>query len=99
MITIKQADDVSTYLSHSFSVCQLYEILFDGQIVMGSATALTLGRLRGSGFRAVVIVAKQIMLGNPEVVIACGSENMNCAGQMINTAGLESKWGKAWQFI
>ncbi|MFO0617678.1 MAG: acetyl-CoA C-acyltransferase [Polyangiaceae bacterium] len=41
--------------------------------------ALTLNRLCGSGFQAVVSAAEQILLGDAHVVLAAGSENMSQA--------------------
>ncbi len=41
--------------------------------------ALTLNRLCGSGFQAVVTAAEQILLGDAHAVLAAGSENMSQA--------------------
>lgn len=41
--------------------------------------ALTLNRLCGSGFQAVVSAAEQILLGDAKAVLATGSENMSQA--------------------
>ena len=45
--------------------------------------ALTLNRLCGSGFQAVVSAAEQILLGDARVVLAAGSENMTQAPHVM----------------
>jgi acetyl-CoA acyltransferase 2 len=50
-----------------------------------AAPALTLNRLCGSGFQAVVTAAEQILLGDAKAVLAAGSENM--------TQAPHSMWG------
>ncbi|NUP05653.1 MAG: acetyl-CoA C-acetyltransferase [Polyangiaceae bacterium] len=45
--------------------------------------ALTVNRLCGSGFQAVVTAAEQILLGDAEVVLAAGSENMSQAPHLV----------------
>jgi len=45
--------------------------------------ALTVNRLCGSGFQAVVTAAEQILLGEAKAVIAAGSENMSQAPHMF----------------
>jgi acetyl-CoA acetyltransferase family protein len=45
--------------------------------------ALTLNRLCGSGFQAVVTAAEQILLGEAHCVLAAGSENMTQAPHQI----------------
>lgn len=45
--------------------------------------ALTVNRLCGSGFQAVVTAAEQILLGEARVVLAAGSENMSQAPHSI----------------
>jgi acetyl-CoA acetyltransferase family protein len=47
--------------------------------------ALTLNRLCGSGFQAIVTAAEQILLGDAKAVLAAGSENM--------TQAPHSMWG------
>jgi acetyl-CoA C-acetyltransferase len=47
-----------------------------GAGVPATSPALTLNRLCGSGLQAVVTGAEQIMLGNAEVVLAGGAENI-----------------------
>lgn len=53
------------------------------------APALTLNRLCGSGFQAVVSAAEQILLGEAQVVLAGGTENMSQAPHVIRGA----RWG------
>ncbi len=50
---------------------------------------LTLNRLCGSGFQAVVAAAQQILLGEAQVVLAGGTENMSQAPHVIRGA----RWG------
>ncbi len=45
--------------------------------------AITVNRLCGSGFQAVVTAAEQILLGEAQVVLAAGSENMSQAPHSI----------------
>ncbi len=45
--------------------------------------ALTVNRLCGSGFQAVVTAAEQILLGDASTVLASGSENMSQAPHVI----------------
>lgn len=51
--------------------------------------ALTVNRLCGSGFQAVVTAAQQILLGEAEVVLAGGTENMSQAPHSVFGA----RWG------
>jgi len=51
--------------------------------------ALTLNRLCGSGFQAVVSAAEQILLGESEVVLAGGTESMSQAPHVVRGA----RWG------
>jgi acetyl-CoA acyltransferase 2 len=51
--------------------------------------ALTLNRLCGSGFQAIVSGAEQIMLGESEVVLAGGAESMSQAPHVLRGA----RWG------
>ncbi|MEM9075217.1 MAG: beta-ketoacyl synthase N-terminal-like domain-containing protein, partial [Myxococcota bacterium] len=45
--------------------------------------ALTVNRLCGSGFQAVVSAAEQILLGDAKAVLAVGSENMSQAPHSV----------------
>ncbi|MCX7809090.1 MAG: acetyl-CoA C-acyltransferase, partial [Deltaproteobacteria bacterium] len=45
--------------------------------------ALTVNRLCGSGFQAVISAAEQILLGEARVVVAAGAENMSQAPHAI----------------
>ncbi len=51
--------------------------------------ALTLNRLCGSGFQAIVSGAEQIMLGEADVVLCGGAESMSQAPHMVRGA----RWG------
>jgi acetyl-CoA acyltransferase 2 len=51
--------------------------------------ALTLNRLCGSGFQAIVSGAQEIMLGEADVVLAGGTESMSLAPHVIRGA----RWG------
>lgn len=53
------------------------------------ATALTVNRLCGSGFQAVINAAQEIILGDADIVLAGGSENMSQAPFAIRN----SRWG------
>lgn len=53
------------------------------------APALTLNRLCGSGFQAIVSGAEQILLGDSEVVLTGGTESMSQAPHIIRGA----RWG------
>jgi acetyl-CoA acyltransferase 2 len=61
--------------------------------------ALTVNRLCGSGFQAVVSAAEQILLGEAKAVLAAGSENMSQAPH--STWGLRegAKFGKPPQMV
>ncbi len=52
--------------------------------------AFTLNRLCGSGLQAVVSAAQQIMLGDTEIAVAGGVENMSRAGYLMPGA----RWGQ-----
>lgn len=43
------------------------------------STALTLNRLCGSGFQAILTAAEQILLGQAKIILAGGTENMSLA--------------------
>ena len=64
-----------------------------GAGVPETSSALTLNRLCGSGLQAVVTGAEQIMLGNAEVVLTGGAENMSRVGHMVNAARFGVKMG------
>jgi acetyl-CoA acyltransferase 2 len=53
------------------------------------APALTLNRLCGSGFQAIVSGAEQIMLGEADVVLCGGAESMSQAPHVVRGA----RWG------
>lgn len=56
--------------------------------------ALTLNRLCGSGFQAVITGAQQIMLGEAECVLAGGTENMSQAPHVLRGARGGFAFGK-----
>lgn len=58
-----------------------------------TAPALTLNRLCGSGLQAVVTAAEQIMLGNGDIILAGGAENMSRVGHMMAAARFGAKMG------
>lgn len=58
-----------------------------------SSPSLTLNRLCGSGLQAVVTAAEAIMLGNAQIVLAGGAENMSRVGHVINAARFGAKMG------
>lgn len=64
-----------------------------GAGVPEAAPALTLNRLCGSGLQAVVSGAEQIMLGNADLVLTGGAENMSRVGHMMNAARFGAKMG------
>ncbi len=57
--------------------------------------ALTVNRLCGSGFQAVVSGAEQIVLGDAEVVLVGGTENMTQAPHILRGAREGYAFGKA----
>lgn len=59
------------------------------------APALTLNRLCGSGFQAVVTAAEQILLGDAKAVLASGSENMTMAPHVMYGLRDGAKFGKS----
>src|SRR6185436_20682113 len=61
--------------------------------------ALTLNRLCGSGFQAVVSAAEQILLGDARAVLAVGSENMTQAPHVIHGLRDGQKFGKPPKLI
>jgi acetyl-CoA C-acetyltransferase/acetyl-CoA acyltransferase 2 len=58
------------------------------------APALTLNRLCGSGFQAVVSAAEQILLGEAKAVLAGGTENMSQAPHSVWGMREGAKFGK-----
>jgi len=56
--------------------------------------ALTLNRLCGSGFQAVISAAEQILLGDAKAVLASGSENMSQAPHAMWGLRDGAKFGK-----
>ncbi|MBX3249944.1 MAG: acetyl-CoA C-acetyltransferase [Myxococcales bacterium] len=57
--------------------------------------ALTVNRLCGSGFQAVVTAAEQILLGDANAVLAVGSENMSQAPHSVWGLRDGQKFGRA----
>jgi acetyl-CoA C-acetyltransferase len=64
-----------------------------GAGVPDTVPALTLNRLCGSGLQAVVSGAEQIMLGQADVVLTGGSENMSRVGHLLSKARFGAKMG------
>jgi acetyl-CoA acetyltransferase family protein len=60
-----------------------------------TAPALTVNRLCGSGFQAVVSAAEQILLGEASVVLCGGTENMSQAPHVIRGARDGFAFGRA----
>jgi len=56
-----------------------------------SAPSLTINRLCGSGFESVVLGAQSILLGESNIAICGGSENMSDAP--LCAAGNDARWG------
>nr|MEC9417110.1 beta-ketothiolase BktB [Pseudomonadota bacterium] len=61
--------------------------------VSDSSPALTLNRLCGSGLQAVVSATEQILLGNAEVALAGGAENMSRVGHLLTQSRAGQKMG------
>ena len=57
--------------------------------------ALTVNRLCGSGFQAVISAAEQILLGDADVVLAAGTENMSQAPHVLRGGREGFAFGKA----
>lgn len=57
--------------------------------------ALTVNRLCGSGFQAVISGAEQILLGDAEVTLTGGAENMSQAPHVVYNARWGLKFGKS----
>jgi acetyl-CoA C-acetyltransferase/acetyl-CoA acyltransferase 2 len=57
--------------------------------------ALTVNRLCGSGFEAVVLAAERLLLGEAEVVLCGGTENMTQAPHVLRGAREGFAFGKA----
>src|SRR3954453_1702723 len=62
-----------------------------------AAAALTLNRLCGSGFQAVITGAQQILLGEAEIVLCGGTESMSQAPHVVRGARWGLPLGKAGQ--
>ncbi|MCA9665452.1 MAG: acetyl-CoA C-acetyltransferase [Myxococcales bacterium] len=60
--------------------------------------ALTLNRLCGSGFQAVISGAEQILLGDAEICLVGGAENMSQAPHVVFSARWGLPFGKPAQF-
>jgi acetyl-CoA acyltransferase 2 len=58
-----------------------------------STPALTINRLCGSGFETVILGSKDIQLGESQIVVCGGSENMSQAP--LNVNGIDARWGVA----
>src|SRR5204862_1125400 len=56
--------------------------------------ALTVNRLCGSGFQAVVTAAEQILLGEAKLVLAVGAENMTQAPHVLRGLRDGARFGK-----
>jgi acetyl-CoA acyltransferase 2 len=61
--------------------------------------ALTVNRLCGSGFQAVVSAAEQILLGEAKAVLAVGSENMSQAPHVLYGLRDGARYGKPPRLI
>ncbi len=61
--------------------------------------ALTINRLCGSGFQAVVSAAEQILLGDAKAVLAGGSENMTQAPHAVWGLREGARFGKAPKMV
>ncbi|WP_368344409.1 beta-ketothiolase BktB [Pelagovum sp. HNIBRBA483] len=64
-----------------------------GAGVPESSPALTLNRLCGSGLQAVITAAEQIILGNGDIALAGGAENMSRVGHLMSAARFGAKMG------
>ena len=58
-----------------------------------TSPALTVNRLCGSGLQAVVTAAEQILLGNADIALAGGAENMSRSGHLLGAARFGAKMG------
>ncbi|MEZ4224016.1 MAG: acetyl-CoA C-acetyltransferase [Polyangiaceae bacterium] len=61
--------------------------------------ALTLNRLCGSGFQAVITAAEQILLGEADAVLAAGTENMSMAPHVMFGLRDGAKFGRPPQLV
>lgn len=61
--------------------------------VPSSAAALTLNRLCGSGVQAIVSAAQMLTLGEAEIVVAGGAENMSRSPHYVGSARFGQKMG------
>ena len=59
--------------------------------------ALTLNRLCGSGFQAVISAAEQLLMGEADAILAAGTENMSQAPHVLRGAREGFAFGKAPQ--
>jgi acetyl-CoA C-acetyltransferase/acetyl-CoA acyltransferase 2 len=57
--------------------------------------ALTVNRLCGSGFEAIILAAERLLLGDAEVVLAGGTENMSQAPHVLRGGREGFAFGKA----
>lgn len=58
-----------------------------------TSPALTVNRLCGSGLQAVVTATEQILLGNADIALAGGAENMSRTGHLVTTARFGARMG------
>ncbi len=58
--------------------------------IPSSAPAMNVNRLCGSGAQAIVSVTQSLMLGEADVAVAGGSENMSRSPYILNTV----RWGQ-----
>ncbi|CAN7673861.1 beta-ketothiolase BktB [Rhizobium sp. LjRoot254] len=61
--------------------------------VPATSPALTVNRLCGSGLQAVVTAAEQILLGNADIALAGGAENMSRTGHLLSAARFGARMG------
>ena len=59
-----------------------------------STPAMTINRVCGSGLQTVIDAAKNIMLGDAEIIVAGGVENMSQAPYLLQKARWGSKDGR-----
>ncbi len=61
---------------------------------------LTVNRLCGSGLQAIVNAAQSIMLGESDLALAGGAENMSQVPHVVRGAGGAFRWGnQRWRII
>ncbi|KAG1684832.1 3-ketoacyl-CoA thiolase, mitochondrial [Nymphon striatum] len=61
--------------------------------------ALTINRLCGSGFQAIINGAQEICLRDSEIVMCAGTESMSCAPYFVNNIRFGTKLGEDPKFI